>query len=75
VEALYAYTQFCLNNPQVRFKQPVHFGAVLEQAAKLFVADKPSLSGERDLDRLMQQSPHLLNLYVTLVYADMTKPY
>ena len=75
VEALYAYTQFCLNNPQVRFKQPVHFGAVLEQAAKLFVADKPSSSGERDLDRLMQQSPHLLNLYVTLVYADMTKPY
>jgi hypothetical protein len=75
VEALYAYTQFCLSNPQVRFKQPVHFGSVLEQAAKRFVADKPAVTGERDLDRLMQQSPHLLNLYVTLVYAEMTQPY
>lgn len=77
VEALYAYTQFCLSNPQVRFKQPVLFAEVLEQAAKLFAAEKPALSNHamRDLDRLMQQSPHVLNLYATLVYAQMTQPY
>lgn len=77
VEALYAYTQFCLSNPQVRFKQPVLFAEVLEQAAKLFATETPALSSHaaRDLDRLMQQSPHVLNLYVTLVYSKMTQPY
>jgi hypothetical protein len=77
VEALYAYTQFCLNNPQVRFKQPVNFSEVLEKAAKLFVDEKSEMveRNGRDLDKLMQQSPHVLNLYVTLVYAQMTQPY
>lgn len=77
VEALYAYTQFCINNPQIRFKQPVVFSEVLEQAAKRFAQErneKITYIG-RDLDELMRQSPHLLNLYVTLMYAEMTQPY
>ena len=77
VEALYAYTQFCINNPQVRFNQPLVFSEVLEKAAKRFAAehkDKHPLFG-RDLDALMRQSPHIFNLYVTLVYADITQPY
>lgn len=77
VEALYAYTQFCINNPQVRFNQPLVFSEVLENAAKRFISehkDKRPLFG-RDLDALMQQSPHVFNLYVTLVYADITQPY
>jgi phosphorylase kinase alpha/beta subunit len=77
VEALYAYTQYCLINPQVRFKKPVLFCDVLERAAKLFVAEKPNTNkpSVRDLDRLMQQSPHILNLFVTLVYEEITQPY
>lgn len=77
VEALYAYTQYCLINPQVRFKKPVLFCDILERAAKLFVAEKPNAnkSSVRDLDRLMQQSPHILNLFVTLVYEEITQPY
>jgi len=77
VEALYAYTQFCINNPQVRFNNPVIFSEVLEQAAKRFAQDRTikSTYGERDLDELMQQSPHILNLYVTIIYSDMTQPY
>ena len=50
---------------------------VLEKAAKRFAAehkDKHPLFG-RDLDALMRQSPHIFNLYVTLVYADITQPY
>lgn len=77
VEAMYAYTQFCINNPQVRFNQPLFFSEVLEQAAKRFAVErkeKDSFYG-RDLDALMRQSPHLLNLYVTLIYSDMTQPY
>ena len=77
VEALYAYTQFCINNPQVRFNQPLAFSEVLEKAAKRFAAehkDKQPPFG-RDLDALMRQSPHVFNLYVTLVYADITQPY
>jgi phosphorylase kinase alpha/beta subunit len=80
VEALYAYTQFCLSNPQARFRQPVLFCEVLERAAKLFTDEKTEKfeqpnNARRDLDKLMQQSPHVLNLYVTLVYAKMTQPY
>lgn len=80
VEALYAYTQFCLNNPQVRFRQPVLFCEVLERAAKLFATEQPEKTDQfntanRNLDKLMQQSPHILNLYVTLVYSEMTQPY
>lgn len=80
VEALYAYTQFCLNNPQMRFRQPVLFCEVLERAAKLFATEQPEKidqlnTANRNLDKLMQQSPHILNLYVTLVYAEMTQPY
>lgn len=77
VEALYAYTQFCINNPQVRFNQPLVFNEVLENAAKRFIAehrDKQPIFG-RDLDALMRQSPHVFNLYVTLIYADITQPY
>lgn len=77
IEALYAYTQFCLNNPQVRFEHSVLFGEILEEAAKRFVSDNPDSNPrkERDLDKLMRQSPHILNLYVTLVYSHMTQPY
>ncbi len=76
VEALYAYTQFCINNPQVRFQEPVVFAEILENAALRFARDhKEQDRNPRHLDSLMQQSPHVMNLYVTLVYADMTQPY
>lgn len=77
IEALYGYTHFCLNNPQVRFREPVVFGEILEAAARRFVAERPrtqALPG-RDLDKLLRQSPYILNLYVTLVYGELTQPY
>ena len=79
IEAIYAYTQFCINNPQVRFPAPLVFKDIIIQAAKRYMDERhPSIakrSTEGDITQFMQQSPHLLNLYVTLVYADITKPY
>lgn len=79
VEALYAYTQFCINNPQVRFSRPLVFKDVVVEAAKRYVDERLATmrkrSLESDLSVFMQQSPHILNLYITLVYADLTKPY
>jgi phosphorylase kinase alpha/beta subunit len=79
VEALYAYTQFCVNNPQMRFQQPLVLREVLERAAERYVRERKtqllSLGLETDLTVFMQQSPHILNLYVTLIYAEITQPY
>jgi Glycosyl hydrolases family 15/Phosphorylase b kinase C-terminal domain len=79
VEALYAYTQFCINNPQVRFTKPLVFKDVIVEAAKRYVDERLATmqkrSLESDLSVFLQQSPHILNLYATLVYADLTKPY
>ena len=79
VEALYAYTQFCINNPQLRFSKPLVFKDVILQAAKYYVDERLAAlqkrSFESDLSVFLQQSPHILNLYVTQVYADLTKPY
>jgi hypothetical protein len=77
VEALYAFTQFCVNNPQVRFTKPLVFSEVLERAAQLFAGEHKNQTklSLRFLDVLMKQSPHVMNLYVTLVYAEITQPY
>jgi phosphorylase kinase alpha/beta subunit len=77
VEALYAFTQFCINRPEARFHQPLLFRHVLEHAAKRYVSErKAKLAGrgiESDLTSFMQQSPHIVNLYVTLIYAEIAK--
>lgn len=79
VEALYAYTQFCINNPQMRFQKPLIFREVLERAAARYMGERraqmSSLGIETDLTVFMQQSPHIVNLYVTLIYAEITQPY
>jgi len=79
VEALYAYTQFCINNPQVRFQKPLVFREVLERAALRYMNERRaqvrSVGIESDLTVFMQQSPHIVNLYVTLIYAEITQPY
>jgi len=75
VEALYAFTQFCIARPEIRFHQPLIFRDILELAAKRYVEERRtqmfSFSIESDLTLFMQQSPHILNLYVTLIYAEM----
>lgn len=75
VEALYAFTQFCVVRPEVRFHEPLVFREVLERAAKRYVEERRSqlfsFGIESDLTLFMQQSPHILNLYVTLIYAEM----
>jgi hypothetical protein len=79
VEALYAYTQFCINNPQVRFSQAVNFRYILERAADRYVKESnitiATLGIKSNLVLFMQQSPHILNLYVTLTLAEITQPY
>lgn len=78
VEALYAYTQFCINHPDKHFSKPLVFKDVIAAAAKRFVDEASVVIGKRthesDLNLLLQQTPHVLNLYVSLVYADLTKP-
>ncbi|ACE85961.1 glycoside hydrolase family 15 protein [Cellvibrio japonicus] len=77
VEALYAFTQYCINHPDIRFHDPLVFRQVLERAAKRYVDERRSqmmsFGIESDLTLFMQQSPHILNLYVTLVYAEITQ--
>lgn len=77
VEALYAFTQYCTNNPTAKFKRPVVFKDVLEQSAKAFCVEtlKDKIpNSSRFLDMFLQQSPHILNLYLNLTYATMAKP-
>lgn len=79
IEALYAYTQFCIASPQVRFQQPLLFREVLERAAERYLHERPHTAKaamtKLPIRVLLEQSPHLLNLYVTLIYSEMTQPY
>jgi len=77
VEALYAFTQYCANNQQVRFKKPIIFRDVLERAAKTYALEtfKDKLpNSARFLDIFLQQSPHVVNLYISLTYSAISKP-
>ena len=79
IEALYAYTQFCITNPQVRFREPVVFLEVLELAAERYIRDRRAPVHNRGVDSdlmiFLEQSPHIVNLYVTLIFAEITQPY
>jgi hypothetical protein len=79
IEALYAYTQYCINNPHARFQKPLVFKDVLASASHRYVSEcktQASILGiESDLTLFMSQSPHILNLYITLVYAELSQPY
>ncbi len=63
----------------MRFQKPLVFREVLERAAERYVRERKtqllSLGMETDLTVFMQQSPHIVNLYVTLIYAEITQPY
>lgn len=74
IEALYAFTQFCINNPGARFSNPISFSDVLEQAAKAYALEKFKENVPNAihyLELFMQQSPHVLNLYITLIYSSI----
>lgn len=77
VEALYAYTQFCVNRPDARFHEPLVFRQILELAAKRHASERKakfvSRGIENDLTLFMQQSPHIVNLYATLIIAEIAK--
>jgi hypothetical protein len=77
VEALYAFTQYCSTHSQAKFKKPIVFSEVLERAAKNYCVEtfKDKLpNSTRFLELFLQQSPHVLNLYINLTYATMAKP-
>ena len=54
-----------------------HISEVLERAAKNYCVEtfKDKLpSSARFLELFLQQSPHILNLYINLTYSTMSKP-
>jgi len=77
VEALYAYTQFCINNPNSRFLKPLVFKEIISDAAKHYVDENlPKMTkrkSETDMSVFLQQSPHIINLFTSVVYANLTK--
>ena len=77
IEALYAFTQFCANNPTTRFVNPINFSEVLDRAAKAYALEKFKDNVPNSvhyLELFMQQSPHVVNLYITLIYAAESNP-
>ena len=77
IEALYAFTQFCANNPTTRFVNPINFSEVLDRAAKAYALEKFKDNVPNSvhyLELFMQQSPHVVNLYITLIYAADSNP-
>lgn len=77
VEALYAFTQYCSSNTKARFKKPIVFRDVLDSAAKAYALEayKDKLpNSTRFLEIFLQQSPHVLNLYINLTYKTMDTP-
>ena len=70
IEALYAYTEFARENPDIKFVEPVNLGDVAERAADQFVADQDNVeSQDRHLDVLMQQSPSMMHRYLKQALA------
>jgi phosphorylase kinase alpha/beta subunit len=77
VEALYAFTQYCTINTDAKFKRPIVFSEIIERAAKAYCVEvyKDKLpNSTRFLEIFLQQSPHILNLYLNLTYAALSKP-
>jgi phosphorylase kinase alpha/beta subunit len=77
VEALYAFTQYCTTNTSAKFKRPIVFSEVIDRAAKTYCVEvyKDKLpNSARFLEMFLQQSPHVLNLYLNITYAVMSKP-
>jgi len=71
IEALYAFTQYCKLYPNHYFKTSLVFKDVLLDAAHRLRMDQKHPVGnnpDEEINFLLKQSPHLLNLYVSLVY-------
>ena len=63
IEVLYAFTQYCIENPERKFEVIV-LGDILFEAANLFVSEKVETNeNERSLDLLVTQSPQILHQY------------
>ena len=74
VETLYNYTQFCKDNPEVKFDKAVVLGEVLEQAAENFVEEKQIVLGSnRDIDIFIEQAPYILQDYVSQLFNTYKK--
>lgn len=76
LEALYGFTQFCEKHPNARFDSPILLAQVLERAAKSYIWDSGAAElGKRDLDVLLEQSPAVLQKYLTQVFEDIATRY
>lgn len=76
LEALSGFTRFCERHPHARFDCPILFAQVLERAAKSYIWDSGAAElGKRDLDVLMEQSPMVLQKYLTQVFEDIATTY
>ncbi|MGN0921199.1 MAG: glycoside hydrolase family 15 protein [Cellvibrio sp.] len=71
IEALYAFTQFAKRTPERYYKTTLVFKDILLDAAHRLRLDQKHPVGDNpdeEINFLLKQSPHLLNLYVSLVY-------
>lgn len=76
VEALYAFTQYCANHHGIHFEKDVVFKDVIEQAAKRFAIEiyKDKMPTAKKIQEVfLQQSPHVVNLYINLTLDNLLK--
>lgn len=72
VETLYAYTEYCKSRPDLQLKSDIVLGEILEHAAEAYVADhKITLKGTREIDVFLEQSPYILQEYVTKILSSL----
>ncbi len=74
VETLYSFTQYCQQHKEVKFEKAIDLGAVLEKAANIYVAENgKDVEGSRDLDVLIDQSPFVLQQYLSMAFSWYSK--
>ena len=74
IETLYAYTEFCKEQPQSQFEGELVLGAVFEDAAERYVADNDLCTEQdRKIDLFIQQPPYLIQEYITATLQSAAK--
>ena len=74
IETLYGFASFCKDHPQVKFKQDIVLGEVLDDAAEKYVnAQASENSSEREIDLFVTQSPYVFQEYIRQRLCDMAE--
>lgn len=74
IETLYAFTHYCAEHPDVKFEEPVIIAQILETAAKRLTEQcNDDVCLTRNLDSLLQESPLILQQYVSEAIDEKVK--